>query len=376
MSLSLIGLNYKTASLDLREQLAFSEFDCRAFTPELIKNSKGREALVLSTCSRVEILLERDWGNALPAVVNLLSDAKKIAPERFEKQLYHLSEKDAARHLFRVAASLDSMVVGETQILGQVRAAYKTAIEAGTVGRVLHRLLQSVLRGAKRVHTETRIAANAASLSKSAVELARETVNGFAGKTVLLVGAGVMAKLAARCLAGNDVKEIFVVNRTFAAAVKLAAECGGKAVALKNLSEVLPRADIVICSTAAGEILIDAEMISTTLAARLRRRALFIDLSVPRNISPQIAGICENISLRSVDDLEEIGRVASGERQGEIRRAEKIIAEEFAAFGREYQTSILGRSSLERKRNSAERISPMRDFASEHIPASFECRHQ
>lgn len=341
MSLFLVGLNHKTAPLALREQLAFTDAECRAFSPQLVDGSNVSEAFVLSTCNRVEILIEGESEIAFGQVIEFLAKAKNIAAELFAENLYQFSEQEAARHLFRVASSLDSMIVGETQILGQVKQAYKIASEAGTVRRKLHKLLHHAFYAAKRVRTETRIANNAISISFAAVELARKIFGSLTDKTVLLVGAGEMAELAAKHLLEHGAKRILISNRTIENAVRLAMDFGGEVVAFEKLTENLPLADIVICSTAAPDFLITPEMTEKSQIAREYCPALFIDISVPRNIAPQVAEI-ENAFLYSIDDLASVITTNLEERQREAARAEAIIETEVAEFWHGLQAMSFG----------------------------------
>lgn len=341
MSLLLVGLNHKTAPLQLREQLAFTEVDYRRVLPVLADGAIFREALVLSTCNRVEILIESDEPNALSEIIKFLAKAKNIAPEQFADHLYHFAEADAARHLFRVASSLDSMIVGETQILGQVKQSYKIASEAGTARRVLHKLLHHALHTAKRVRTETRIANNAVSISSAAVTLARKLFGKLENKTVLLIGAGEMAELAAKHLIENGAGRILIANRTYENAVRLALEFTGEVVALENLSEALPQADIVVCSTAAQDFLITSPMVEQSQTVRGNLPSLLIDISVPRNIAPDVSEI-ENAFLYSVDDLETTVTTNLSERQSEAVRAEAIVEQEVTEFWRTLQTMNFG----------------------------------
>ena len=343
MSLLLVGLNHKSAPLELREQLAFTESDYREILPILADGAIAREALILSTCNRVEILIETADAepDALAKIINLLANIKRLAPKQFSGHLYHFAETAAARHLFRVAASLDSMIVGETQILGQVKESYKIASETGTARRVLHKLLHHAFHAAKRVRSETGIANNAVSLSSAAVELAEKVFGQLANKTVLLVGAGEMAELAAKHLIERGAGRILIANRTYQNAVKLALEFAGEVVSLDKLADALPPADIVICSTAAQDYLISPEMVQTSQIKRQNRASLFIDISVPRNIAPEIAN-CENVFLYSVDDLETVVTTNLSERHKEAVRAEAIVEEEVAEFWRTLQAMNFG----------------------------------
>ena len=249
----------------------------------------------------------------------------------FNPHLYTHSDSDAVRHVFRVASSLDSMVVGEPQILGQVRHAYSLAVAAGTAGRIMHRLVHSALRVAKRVRTETGIAASAVSISFTAVELGRKIFGSLKGATVLLVGAGEMAELAALHLANAGASRILVANRTERAAHKLADKFGGASGRFQNLTAHLAQADIVICSTAAEDFVVTPEMASAAREARRNRPVFIIDISVPRNVDPAV-GKLDNLFVFDVDDLEAVIASNIREREREAERAESIVESEVLQF--------------------------------------------
>ena len=334
MSIVLVGLNHKTAPVEVREQLAFTDEACAESLHALVDGEVIREGLIVSTCNRVEILAAtaRERGEeAASRVNNFLSEARRVPCEVFGEHLYTHADTAAVRHVFRVASSLDSMVVGEPQVLGQVRHAYSLAVSAGTAGRVLHRLVHTALRVAKRVRTETGIAASAVSISFTAVELGRKIFGSLKGATVLLIGAGEMAELAARHLVGAGATRLLVANRTHAAAQELAGKFGGEAVEFASLAEYLAEADIVICSTAAQEYVITPQMAIEAREARRNRPAFFIDISVPRNIDPAV-GELDNLFVFDVDDLEAVVASNIREREREAERAEVIVESEVMQF--------------------------------------------
>jgi glutamyl-tRNA reductase len=341
MSLLLVGLNHKTAPVEVRERFALTDEACGELLPRLADGEIVREALILSTCNRVEILVESDSPAALEQAVSLLAEAKGVSAEAFADYTYQYADQDAVKHLFRVASSLDSMIVGENQILGQVRKAYALASEAQTARRILHKLLHHTFHAAKRVRTETKIASNAVSISFAAVELARKVFGTLSDKTVLLVGAGEMAELAAKCLIEQGAKQILIANRTLENAVKLAIDFNGQVVAFENLAENLPQADIVICSTAAQDYLITAEMVAKSQKERLGCPALLIDISVPRNIEPTVSKV-ENAFLYAVDDLETVVTNNLEERLREAESAEAIVESEVAEFWHSLKTMSFG----------------------------------
>jgi glutamyl-tRNA reductase len=334
MAIVLVGLNHKTAPVEVRERLAFSDEACAESLRALVDGEVVREGLIVSTCNRVEILAASAAQKGAAAAGRLsefLSSARAVPVELFSGHLYTHADEAAVRHVFRVASSLDSMVVGEPQVLGQVRHAYSLAVEAGTAGRVLHKLVHSALRVAKRVRSETGIAASAVSVSYTAVELGRKIFGSLKGATVLLVGAGEMAELAAQHLAGAGAARVLVANRTYETAQRLAVKFGGEAVEFAALEESLAQADIVICSTGAPDYLITPAMAESARQTRRNRPAFFIDISVPRNVDPAVAKI-GNIFVFDVDDLEAVVASNIREREREAERAELIVESEVMQF--------------------------------------------
>ena len=334
MSIVLIGVNHKSAPVELRELLAFSEEACTKGLRTLVDGDVVREGLIVSTCNRVEVLTEtakERLQEGIDRITFLLSQSRSLPSDFFHKHIYSHTDDQAVRHLFRVASSLDSMVVGEPQVLGQVRRAYSLALEAGTAGRVLNRLVHHAFRVAKRVRTETGIAANAISISYMAVELGKKIFNSLKGHTVLLIGAGEMAELSARHLLSAGVARVLIANRTEESAERLAKEFGGEAVDFDRLSSHLADADIVICSTAASDYVITAQMAREALERRRNRPAFFIDISVPRNVDPAIGKI-PNVFVFDIDDLESVISSNIREREREAERAELIVESEIMQF--------------------------------------------
>ncbi len=334
MSIVLVGLNHKSAPVEVRERLAFSDDACTESLHALVDGEQIREALIVSTCNRVEVVATTgnvDGQTGATRISNFLSAARNVPADFFHEHLYTHAEDEAVRHVFRVASSLDSMVVGEPQVLGQVRRAYSVAVAAGTAGRIIHRLMHHALHVAKRVRSETGIADSAVSISYTAVELGRKVFGSLKGTTVLLVGAGEMAELAAQHLAAAGAQRILVTNRTHETAVRLAATFGGEAVDFDALSTHLAQADIVICSTAAQDYVVTPQMARAALEARRNRPAFFIDISVPRNVDPAVAAI-GNLFVFDVDDLEAVIASNIRERESEAVRAELIVESEVMQF--------------------------------------------
>jgi glutamyl-tRNA reductase len=334
MSIVLVGVNHKSAPIEVRERLAFSEDACASGLRTLVDGEIVREGLIVSTCNRVEVLAEttsEQLNDTVERVHQFLTATNTLPRSFFEEHLYQHTDDQAIRHLFRVTSSLDSMVVGEPQVLGQVRRAYSIALEAGTAGRILNRLVHHAFRVAKRVRTETGIGANAVSISYMAVELGRKIFNSLAGHTALLIGAGEMAELSARHLLNAGVSRVLLANRTEEKAERLATELGGETVNFDMLADYLAEADIIICSTAADQYLVTEPMAREALSKRRNRPSFFIDISVPRNIDPAVGKI-PNVFVFDIDDLESVISSNIREREREAERAELIIESEIMQF--------------------------------------------
>jgi glutamyl-tRNA reductase len=334
MSIVLIGVNHKSAPVEVRERLAFTEEACATGLQALVDGEIVREGLIVSTCNRVEVLAETTserLSDTIEQVNQFLSRTDSLPRSFFETHLYQHTDDEAVRHLFRVTSSLDSMVVGEPQVLGQVRRAYSIALEAGTAGRILNRLVHHAFRVAKRVRTETGIGANAVSISYMAVELGKKIFNSLEGHTALLIGAGEMAELSARHLLNAGVSRVLLANRTEERAGRLAAELGAETVNFAELSRYLVEADVIICSTAADRYVITEQMVREARSKRRNRPSFFIDISVPRNIDPAVGKI-PNVFLFDIDDLESVISSNIREREREAERAELIVESEIMQF--------------------------------------------
>jgi len=332
MRIVLIGMNHKTAPVEIRERL---QLDCEDGGPalaELLGIPEVREVLVLSTCNRVEVLARvADGEAAVERLKEFIFRQGNLDAAELERCLYVHRDREAVRHLFRVAASLDSLVMGEPQILGQVKEAYRRAVDHRATGVLLNRLVHHALRTAKRVRTETGIAGNAVSVSYAAVELAKKIFGGLPGKTILLIGAGEMSELAARHLLRQGVERILIANRTYARAEEMAAAFQGAPVAFDRLSEVLTEVDIVIASTGAPGYVVTAEMVAAALRRRRNRLLFLIDIAVPRDIDPA-AGEIDNVYLYNIDHLQDVVDANRETRRAEAAKAEGIVAEEVALF--------------------------------------------
>jgi glutamyl-tRNA reductase len=346
MSIVLIGVNHKTAPVEIRERLAFNDEACASGLRQLVDGEVVREGLIVSTCNRVEILgaTATDQLNFGAERITQFLDTSGHLPAGFlEAHLYHHTVEEAVRLLFRVASSLDSMVVGEPQVLGQVRHAYAVGVKAGTVGRVLNRLVHHTFKVAKRVRNETGIAASAVSISYMAVELGKKIFDSLKNRTVLLIGAGEMAELSARHLVNAGASHVIIANRTAETAQQIAGEFGGRAVALEQLDQVLHEADVVICSTGAPDYVVTAERTRKALERRRNLPTCFIDISVPRNIDPALSSI-HNVFLFDIDDLESVISSNIREREREAERAELIVQSEVMQFQQKLRLMDVGPS--------------------------------
>ncbi|MCL2340542.1 MAG: glutamyl-tRNA reductase [Proteobacteria bacterium] len=326
----LLGVNHKTTPLAVREKLALSagyEEPLRA----LGQLAELREYYLLSTCNRVEVLFTcQDVEEAQRRVLELLF-GRAITASELEQYVYRHVNADAVEHLFLVASSLDSMIVGEAQILGQLKEAYRHATKAGCSGFILNKLLHKSFSVAKRVRTETMIGANAVSISYAAVELARKIFGSLAGKKVMLVGAGEMAELAAEHLVRQGVAEVVVANRTLQRAVNLARGYNGRAVALAEVRDQLRQVDIIISSTGAPDLILRKEDVRPVMRDRRNRPLFFIDIAVPRDLDPAINEL-DNVFLYDIDDLHNVVEMNKSERDREAVKAQRIIAEEKLKF--------------------------------------------
>lgn len=335
MKIALIGVSHATAPIALRERFAKATSDSDRALSTLCRLDGITEACLISTCNRVEFYIAgQGSAEALLAILHShVQSLSGLTQAELDPHLYLHQEADAIRHLFRVASALDSMVLGEPQILGQVKTAFRRAEEAKTLGPVLRRVFQRAFHVAKRVRTETAVSENAVSMSFAAVELGRQIFEDLSDKKVLLIGAGKMANLAAKHLQAAGVSEVRVASRTLLTAEKLADEVGGVASSLSDLPWLLERADIVISSTAAPGYVVDRKMMHKIMRARRFRNILFVDIAVPRDIDPAIAKF-DNVFVYDVDDLKSVLDRNQKERAKEATRAEAIVAEELDGYAR------------------------------------------
>jgi glutamyl-tRNA reductase len=329
MSLALIGVNHKTASIELRERIAISRDELPETTRALAAVPGVAECMIVSTCNRVEILAAVE--SPATDVASFLHRHFGLDTALLAPHLYEHRDQEAVRHLFRVAASLDSMVVGEPQILGQVKEAFAVARAAGTIGAQLEHLLQSTFAAAKRVRTETEIGSNSVSIASVAVELARKIFGSLQGRTVFLVGAGKMSELAARHLVQQGAGAILVTNRTLERARHMAESFAGQVIPFEELYEAASQADIVISSTGAPHPIFRREHGQAFLHRRRNRPMFFIDIAVPRDVDP-LMGKLEGIFVYDIDDLQQVAVAHLSERSREAAAAEALIAGEVERF--------------------------------------------
>ncbi len=333
MPLILLGLNHRTAPVDVRERLNVAESRLPETTESLRSLDGVAGAAVLSTCNRVEAIVSTRDEDVIENVVDWLGARTSVSRGEIEKHLYILRHGDVVKHLFRVASGLDSMILGEPQIGGQVKKAFLTARELGTLDSLLTQLYEQTLRVAKRVRTETGIGEHAVSVPFAAVELAKKIFGDLRGLHVLLVGAGEMGELTAEHLQSQEVKQVFVANRSYERAVELASRFGGQAIQFDRIDESLASSDIVIASTAAPHFLIEPHHVTRALDTRRNRNLFLIDLSVPRTINPSVAKL-DGAYLYNVDDLQQVADANLGMRQAKAREAEQIVLREVETFRR------------------------------------------
>lgn len=329
MNIIAVGLNHRTAPVELRERLAVTE----ARLPEALARLKRwpgiDEGVILSTCNRVELYaVVKDTELGLESLSEyMVTIAADVSPEQVEPHLYRLDGAEAIRHIFRVAASLDSMVIGEPQILGQVKEAFEAALAHKSTGVVLNKVLKKAISVGKRVRTETGIAENAVSVSYAAVELAKKIFQNLAEKTVLLVGAGEMGKLAARHLISAGVRHVMITNRSYDRALDVAKRFQALPIPFDEFHHEMAGADIVVCATAADSFVIGPQDVQQALRSRKNRPMFLIDISDPRNIDPAV-GALDNAYLYNIDDLQGHVDMNVEQRLREALKAEDIVRTE------------------------------------------------
>ena len=329
MRLQILGLNHNTAPIEIREQVVFAGDEVSRACERLTDIDGVDEAVLLSTCNRTEFyVITSDGGR--DRLQDWLRDERSLDPG-FANSLFTLDTEEAIRHIFRVACGLDSMVLGETQVLGQLKDAFRSAQQVGTVGQHLGRLFQHTFSVAKKVRTDTEIGANPVSIASASVRLAQQFFAGFEKHTALLVGAGVTIELVAKHLVGKDIGRLFVANRDVERARNLASKFGGYAVPLSELEGTLPEADILITSTAAPEAIITANMVKAAMKTRKHKPVFAVDIAVPLDIEPEVAKV-RDVFLYTIDDLQKVIQEGQTSRQAAAVDANRILDDEIRRY--------------------------------------------
>ncbi|MFH2137977.1 MAG: glutamyl-tRNA reductase [Candidatus Omnitrophota bacterium] len=327
MDIELIGLNHKTAPIEIREKLSFSNGSLAQALDALKRQSPIKEGVILSTCNRIEVYaMGSDVKRVDDSITHFLSDFHKLEKNYFQEHLYKIKGLPAIRHLFMVSSSLDSQVLGENQILGQIKSAYFKAREVGTVDKNFSFLFEEAIKIGKRVRAQTQIGCGAVSISSAAVEMAKKIFEDLTQKKVLIVGAGKIGELSATHLYNRGVQLVLVANRTLLKARELAEKFKGTAIDFGKLDAALEEADIVISSTSAPHLLVTKKQVQELILRRKQRPIFFIDLGLPRNIDPQ-ANDVDNVYVYNLDDLQKVKDINLKERLNEAKKVERIIDE-------------------------------------------------
>lgn len=337
MNIQILGLNHKTAPIEIREKLVFSQESLAEALFLLKKYSSVEENLILSTCNRVEIYaVVKDALSGAEDIQDFICNFHRVRREDIRNHFYLFKDIEAIRHLFKVVSSLDSMILGETQIFGQVKDAYSKARQCNTAGRNLSSLFEEAIRAGKRVRTETQIGKGAVSISTAAIELAKKIFEDLAGKKVLIIGAGKIGELVVKNLYSRGIETVLVANRTFARAKELAEIFKGKAIGFEEIGRALEDkdADILISSTSAPHFILDKNDLRLIMQKRNHAPLFIIDLGLPRNIDPQINAI-GNTYLYNIDDLAQVRDANLRERLKEAKKAEQILEYHIAQITKE-----------------------------------------
>jgi glutamyl-tRNA reductase len=328
MNILLVGMNHRTAPVEVRERMNIAEARLAEAITDLVHRQGIVEGLILSTCNRVEVAAAAPDGVEVePLVRQFLTERHHCDIAPFERYFYRYRQRDAVKHLFRVAASLDSMILGEPQILGQVKKAYTVARQAGALHSTLNEVVSQALAVARKVRRETALGSAAVSVSYAAIELAKKIFGNLSGKTVFVIGAGKMSELAAKHLLRSGASAILVSNRTYERAVELAQAFHGKAIRFDELFDFIDQADIVISSTGAPHFVVRKEQAEKLLASRKNRPMFFVDIAVPRDIDPAINEL-DNAFVYDIDDLEQVVAANKKQREREAAWAEEIVEQE------------------------------------------------
>ncbi len=347
MEIVVIGLNHRTASVELRDRMAFSNEQACEASEQIRSRGVVKEIVILSTCNRTELygVPNGHGGNSAELMEKCFVSYQRLQPEDVRGAFYRRLDRDAVRHIYRVASGLDSMLLGEAEILGQVRTAYQNAFDRGVTGRVLNRLFQSALEVGKRVRTETGIGTHPMSVAFAGVKLAEGTLSSLKDRRALILGAGATSEKVIQHLTDRGVGQIRILNRTIERAQALAARYGGEAVPWDDLQTALKWPDLVVSSVSCTEPVLTRDLLQQALASRGTRTLVMIDLGIPRNVAPNVADF-GNVCLYNIDHLNEIVEQNRKAREKEIPRAEMIVEEQVENFAR-WQAGITACSVLE-----------------------------
>lgn len=329
MEILCLGLNHRTAPVNVRERFAVGTTKLGTAATELVASIGAAEGVVISTCNRTEFYLAAENASQALAILETHLSGKTPPEHSAAPHFYRMQKSDAARHLCRVVSGLDSMMLGETEIFGQVKQAYQSALDAGATSTVLNRLFQRAFGVGKKVRTETSIQEGSTSVGNVAVDLAEKIFGHLKDSEVMILGAGEMSRITAQSLVSRGARSIFVSNRSYDRAVELASEMGGHAVRFDDWQNVLQRVDIVISSTGSPHTIVHRQHVEDARRARKYRPLFFIDIAVPRDIDPAVGEI-EEVYLYDIDTLEQLADEARSRRQKQIEECEKIIDSELA----------------------------------------------
>ncbi|MCX7762732.1 MAG: glutamyl-tRNA reductase [Candidatus Kryptonium sp.] len=337
MDLLLVGLNHKTAGVEVREKLYYTLEETKEILPEIV-HLFLKEGVLLSTCNRTELYGVLKSDEVKPEqIINFLISKKEAYQIVDYSHFYIMRSYDAVRHLLEVASGIDSMLIGDVQILGQVKDAYEVAVKCGVVGTLLHQVFHTAFRAGKRAKSETSISEGAVSISYAAVELAEKIFADLSKKKGMLIGAGETAELTAKHLSSHGMSELYIANRTIERAQKLAEQFNGKVITLEEITDKLSEVDIVVSSVAVSDYILTFSQVKNAMSKRGNRPILIIDIGVPRNVEPSVKEI-ENVFLEDIDSLESIAKANYERRLSEIPKVQRIIDEELKNFIKWYES--------------------------------------
>ena len=332
LTLHLWGLSHHSAPIKIREKIAFAEEETNDFLKEILKKKFIQEAFLISTCNRTEFyLLMKTESDAKSKIESVIRTLKNDFPDEYYQFSYYLTETDAISHLFKVASGLDSMILGESEILGQVKRAFQRAREAKASNIYLNKLLNLVIKTGKRVRTETLLGKGSLSIAFASVELTRKIFKNLKGKRALLIGAGKIGELTAKSLKKRSIEDVYIVNRTYSKAFRIAQELGAKAILWEELPKVIKKIDFIICSTNQKDHVITKDLLQRLGLDRKLSPTILVDIAVPRDVDPRVKEI-ENVFLYDIDDLKDIVQESAKKRKRAVPKAMRIIKTEISEF--------------------------------------------